>query len=287
MPDKSVEVRLDVPYGGGPQGNLCVDLYLPAGMGPHPALLCLHGGAWLHGSQRQYESWGPWLAENGYAVVAVDYRLSSAEGPAWPGVWEDICLSLDWLIANAPSLNIDTGRIGTIGDSVGGLMAAMLSLDQRTAPHIRIVVGVYGVYDLPEWWRVRKVLNGSEDPVGRLMGRPYEEAREDCESFSPVHRLREMASPPAARFFIIHGNQDTRVPHDQSARFLEALHDKGAVYDSMFIPDAGHSWFTYAKDHAARRRVDEEPNVTVAPRLLRFLERQLTTRPGEPDNAAA
>ena len=150
-------------------------------------------------------------------------------------------------------------------------MAAMLSLDERTAPRICSMVGVYGVYDLPEWWRVRKVLDGSEDAVGRLMGRPYEEAREDCESFSPVHRLRKMASTPAAKFFIIRGNQDTLVPHDQSARFLGALRDKGAVYDSMLIPGAGHSWFTYAKDHAARRRVDEEPNVTVAPRLLRFL----------------
>jgi acetyl esterase/lipase len=185
-----------------------------------------------------------------------------------------VCLALDWLIANAPSLNIDPGRIGAVGDSVGALMAAMLSLDQRTTPHIRAVVGVYGVYDLPEWWRVRKALNGNEDPVGRLMGRPFEEAREDCESFSPVHRLRELANPPAAGFFIIHGNQDTRVPHDQSTLFLQALRAKGVVCDSLFIPGAGHSWFTYAKDHAARRRVDEEPNITVAPRLLKFLDRE-------------
>ena len=90
-------VRLDVPYGGGPAGNLCVDLYLPTGPGAHPALLCLHGGAWLRGSQRQYKSWGPWLAERGYAVAAVDYRLSSQVSPAWPGVWEDVCRSLEWL----------------------------------------------------------------------------------------------------------------------------------------------------------------------------------------------
>ena len=118
--DTSVEVRLDVPYGGGPQENLCLDLYLPATAGLHPALLCLHGGAWLRGSQRQYKSWGPWLAERGYAVVAVDYRLSSQISPAWPGVWEDVCRSLDWLIANAASLHIDSARIATIGDSVGG-----------------------------------------------------------------------------------------------------------------------------------------------------------------------
>ena len=67
-------------------------------------------------------------------MVAVDYRLSSQVSPAWPGVWEDVCRSLDWLIANASSLHIDPARIATIGDSVGGHMAAMLSLDETTAP---------------------------------------------------------------------------------------------------------------------------------------------------------
>ena len=95
------------------------------------------------------KSWGPWLAERGYAVVAVDYRLSNQVSPAWPGVWEDVCRSLDWLIAKASSLQIDPARIGTIGDSVGGHMAAMLSLHERTAQHIRAMVGVYGIYDLP------------------------------------------------------------------------------------------------------------------------------------------
>ena len=61
-----VEIRLDLPYGGGPAGNLCVDVYLPAGAEMHPALLCLHGGAWLRGSKSQYKSWAPWLAERGY-----------------------------------------------------------------------------------------------------------------------------------------------------------------------------------------------------------------------------
>src|SRR4029077_16478293 len=180
----SVEVRLDVTYGGGVSGTLCNDLYLPKKPGPHPALLCLHGGAWLRGSQRQYKSWGPWLAERNYAVVAVDYRLSSQISPAWPGVWDDVCRSLEWLIANASSLHIDPAHIATIGDSAGAHMGAMLSLDQRTAQHIRALVGVYGIYDLPEWWRTTQPPKRSDDPVGRLMGRSYKEAKEDYESFS-------------------------------------------------------------------------------------------------------
>lgn len=269
--DTGVQTRLDVPYGGGPQGDLCLDLYLPGSDGLHPALLCLHGGAWQHGSQRQYQSWGPWLAERGFAVVAVDYRLSTQVSPAWPGVWEDVCRSLDWLIANAASLRIDPARIGTIGDSAGGHMAAMLSLHEKTMHRIRAVVGVYGIYDLPEWWRVTRPPNRTDDPVAALMGKPYGEMQADYEGFSPLHRLQNMAGRPTADYFIVYGDQDARVPHIQSERFLAALRDKGAVVEAMRIPGAGHSWFTYADDHPLRRQVDEEPNATVAPALLRFL----------------
>jgi acetyl esterase/lipase len=268
-----LDIRLDVPYGGGPQENLCVDVYLPTNAGMHPALLCLHGGAWLRGSQKQYKSWGPWLAERGYA--AVDYRLSSQVSPAWPGVWEDICRALDWLIANASSLSIDAAHIGTIGDSVGGHMAAMLSLHERTAKHIRAMVGVYGIYDLPDWWRVTQPPKRTDDPVVKLMGRPYPEAKEVYENFSPLHRLHNSAGRPAASYLIIHGDQDAIVHHNQSERFVAALRDKDAEVETMLIPGAGHHWFTLADDNPARRRVDEDPNTTVAPVLLRFLEHGL------------
>jgi len=266
-----VEIRVDVPYSGGPRGDLCVDLYLPASAGKHPALLCLHGGAWLRGSQKQYKSWGPWLAERGYAVVAVDYRLSSQISPAWPGVWEDVRRALNWVLANVSSLGIDSARIGTIGDSVGGHMAALLSLDPSTAPHIRAMVGVYGIYDLPDWWRVTQPPKRSDDPVVKLMGKSYPEAKADYENFSPLHRLQKSANTPSAGYLIIHGDQDAIVHHDQSERFLAALRDRGARVESMLIPGAGHHWFTLAEDNPARRRVDEEPNATVAPAILRFL----------------
>jgi len=270
-----VEIRLDLPYGGGPAGNLCVDVYLPAGAEMHPALLCLHGGAWLRGSKSQYKSWGPWLAERGYAVVAVDYRLSTQISPAWPGVWEDIRRALDWLVANASSMNVDPARLGTIGDSVGGHMAAMLSLDRTTAERIRAMVGVYGIYDLPDWWRVTQPPKRSDDPVKRLMGKSYPEAEADYESFSPLQRLQNLPGSPNAGYLIIHGDQDTIVHHDQSDRLIGALRDKKAKVEAMLIPGSGHHWFTLSEDNPARRRVDEEPNATVAPVLLRFLEREL------------
>jgi acetyl esterase/lipase len=273
--DHGVETRLDVPYGGGPEGNLCVDVYLPENGEMHPALLCLHGGAWLRGSQKQYKSWGPWLAERGYAVVSVDYRLSSQVSPAWPGVWEDVCRALDWLLANASSLAIDPARIGTIGDSVGAHMAAMLSLDETTSKHIRAMVGVYGIYDLPGWWRVTQAPKRTDDPVGKLMGKPLPEARQEYERFSPRHRLEALNSAPQASYLIIHGDQDPIVHHNQSETFVTALREKNAAVETLLVSGAGHHWFTLADDNPARRRVDQEPNTIVAPVLLEFLKNRL------------
>jgi len=275
-----LDIRLDVPYGGGPTGNLCADLYLPTGKGLHPALVCLHGGAWLRGSQRQYKSWGPWLAQRGYAVVAVDYRLSSQISPAWPGVWEDVCRAFDWLNTQAASLNVDTAKLATIGDSAGAHMAAMLSLHEATAARIRAVVGVYGIYDLPDWWRVTQPPKRTDDPVKRLMGKSFTEAKEDYEKFSPLHRVQALKSRAAASYLIIHGDEDAIVHHNQSERFIAALWEKQADVENILIPGAGHHWFTLAEDNPARKRVDEEPNVTVAPVILRFLERTLRTGKG-------
>ena len=113
----------------------------------------------------------------------------------------------------------------------------------------------------------------TDDPVARLKGTPYPEVKEDYEDFSPLHRLQKLAGALTAGYSIIHGDQDVIVHHNQSERLLSlsALRDKNAQVESMLIPGAGHHWFTLADNNPARRRVDEEPNTTTAPVLLRFL----------------
>lgn len=272
-----VEIRLDVPYGGGPEGDLCNDLYLPAGTGPHPALLCLHGGAWARGSSRQYQEWGPWLAARGFAVAAVDYRLSYRVSPAWPGVHDDVRRALRWLVGEAPGLGVDPERLGLVGDSAGAHMAALLSLEDWVRPHVRAVVGVYGIYDLVDWWETTR--GRLDDPVGKLMGKTPAQAPEDYRRFSPLQGVQARGAPPGVPYLIIHGEQDPIVHHDQSERFIVALRTADARVETLFVPGAGHSWFTYLDDQPDRRRVHEEPNATVAPVLLRFLDENLRGRP--------
>ena len=106
------------------------------------------------------------------------------------------------------------------------------------------------------------------------MGRAYSAAKEDYEDFSPLHRLQTL-NGAGARYLIVHGDQDAIVHHNQSERFVAALRDKDASVEDMLIPGAGHHWFTLATTIRRAERVDEEPNITVAPVLLRSLEHGL------------
>ncbi|MDH3442523.1 MAG: prolyl oligopeptidase family serine peptidase, partial [Deltaproteobacteria bacterium] len=156
------------------------------------------------------------------------------------------------------------------------LMAATLSLDDTQEKRVRGMVGVYGIYDLIDWWTTTQPPRRTDDPVGKLMGKTPAAAREAYESFSPLHRLRAKKVCPGPAYLIIHGDRDGIVNHNHSERFTVALREARADVESMIIPGAGHHWFTVAEDNPARRRVDQEPNVTVAPELLRFLERTLS-----------
>ena len=92
-----------------------------------PALLHIHGGGYVIGDA---EMMGPMLrelaAELGCAVFSVDYRL--APETVFPGGIEDCYTALKWLTENAETLRIDSTRIGVMGESAGGGLAAALAL---------------------------------------------------------------------------------------------------------------------------------------------------------------
>ena len=123
----------------------------------------------------------------------------------------------------------------------------------------RSVNRVYGIYDLPDWWRVTQPPKRTDDPVRTRRG----------------IGSRRSNSRPNANYLIIHGDEDAIVHHNQSEGFVAALQEKNADVETLMIPGAGHHWFTARDDNPARRRVDQEPNTTVAPVLLRFLEKAL------------
>src|SRR5450432_2620289 len=131
-----VKTQTDVVYatpdGVAPKG----DLYLPAGGGPHAALIFIHGGGFRGGSKSGYQvSWGPYLAARGYVAFAIDYRLSSPTQASWPQALLDCKAAIQYLRGDAKELGIDPERIGVAGDSAGGALTAMLGVTQDWAAY--------------------------------------------------------------------------------------------------------------------------------------------------------
>lgn len=121
---------------GAPE--IALYIYRPAkAAGPLGCLYHIHGGGYVFGKAGELEFAHRPLAEAlGCVIVSVDYRLAP-ETPH-PGPIEDCYAGLAWVFANSGRLGVDPGRIGVIGESAGGGLAAALALLARDRGDYRL-----------------------------------------------------------------------------------------------------------------------------------------------------
>ena len=115
----------------GPDSPISVRIYrLRAATEPLGCIFHIHGGGYVGGSVAEVEFLHrPLAAELDCAIVSVDYRL--APETSFPGNIEDCYAALAWTFGHAEELGIDPARIGVMGESAGGGLAAALALLAR------------------------------------------------------------------------------------------------------------------------------------------------------------
>lgn len=112
------------------RGEVAVRIYRPPLRGPLPAVLYLHGGAFiLGGLSTEDDRCELYARDVECVVVAVDYRLAP-EHP-FPAAFFDCLDVLAWMRDNARQLRIDPVRIAVGGNSAGGALAASVALESR------------------------------------------------------------------------------------------------------------------------------------------------------------
>jgi len=147
---RSPGAERNIAYGRGKTDKL--DIYRPAGKGPHPVLVYFHGGWWRAFSKDDRAYLAPWLTGAGVMLVIVDYALL-------PTVTMDQLIaqcrrSLVWVGRHIREHGGDPERIFIAGESAGGHIVAMLASTYWTAegvakpPQIRGALAISGVYDL-------------------------------------------------------------------------------------------------------------------------------------------
>ena len=260
--------------------KLVGDLYLPKGRTKAPVLVAVHGGGWQIGARAFYRYWGLFLARNGYAVFAIDYRLAKAG--VFPAAVYDAKAAIQFVRAKAGEYDLDAERIGLIGDSAGAHLSALVALagDQFNSAYpddanaavsakVKAVVGFYGVYDMHAQWMHDLVSRPNDKIVEKFLGASPMQNRRLYFDASPISYAT--VDRNQVRFLLIHGTDDDIVdPPSQSGAFLTALTQAGFFVRRIVIPGAGHFW--------SADPFESEPHSYSAlaiPRLLRFLETSL------------
>ena len=133
----------------GPDGTIPIRIYTPDAAAPRPGLVYFHGGGWVVCDLDTHDVICRAIARRaGAVVVSVDYRLAPEH--KFPAAVIDCYAATCWVAENAAALGIDPGRLAVGGDSAGGNLAAVVSLQSRdeSGPRIALQVMVYPVTNL-------------------------------------------------------------------------------------------------------------------------------------------
>lgn len=251
----TVRFTKDVIFGNAGGVDLKLDLAEPAGEGPFPAVLCIHGGAWQVGDKSGHEDFLRRLAANGYVAASANYRM--LPDYKWPAQIEDVKCAVRWLRANAKKLNVDPGRIGVTGESAGGHLALLVGLtgpgdglegsggNPEQSSRAQAVVNYFGPADFTTWrmWPegdegIAKVSGGGCDHIlENLLGTSDRGAAVVKQASPAAYASKD--DPPVLTF---QGMEDPLVPADQAGRLHLALRNAGVVEELVVLTRQGHGW---------------------------------------------
>jgi acetyl esterase/lipase len=277
-----METRLDVQYGVHDGSALLGDLYMPQGVDNQPVIVAIHGGGWQAGSRDIYRFMGPYLAEHGYAVFSIDYRLTRDGVNCYPAAVHDVRAAVQWLRSHSADLTIDPHRIALMGVSAGAYLAAMVGLAgdapeftnaYRDDPYadigttVKAVIGVYGVYDLIAQWEHDLVSRPADNITQNLVGFPPMQDRRAWHSASPI--AHATCATNSTAFLLAPGTNDDIVDSEQTEVFLRVLKQSRFYVRSLVVQSAPHFWMADPIEET-----DSFPGF-LAPRLLRFLAERL------------
>jgi acetyl esterase/lipase len=282
MPEsQAIETRSGVAYANHDAVSLLGDLYLPAGAGPFPALVGVHGGGWQAGARNAFQFWGPYLAERGYALFAISYRLAKKGQRMFPQAVNDVLAAVQFVRGSAREIRVDPERIALFGASAGAHLASLAALGGETfkgsypndefvavSTKVKALVGVYGVYDLAEMWQRYQLQSPRENNIENFMGAaPMDNPRLYFDA-SPIN-YASFANNYMGVFLAVGTEDDLVDRRAQTDAFLMKLKQANFFVRTCIVQGAPHYWLSDP--------IEEVGSYSgfMAPRLIRFLKERL------------
>ncbi len=256
--DSRPDVRIeDVEYQRQGGRALLARLYRPAGAGPYPAVVQVHGGAWVNKDRTDNDFIARAFAESGILVASIDFRMPP-EAP-YPASLADINLAVRWLKARARLYGSRPDWVGSMGTSSGGhqvLLAAMRPDDPRYAAlplaeapqidgRVAFVISGWGVLDPLLRYHLAKKAGNQELVENHHAFWGDEATMSEGSPPAILDRGDKVTLPPALAFG---GDTDEWVPLETMQRLVKGWRHAGGEIELQLYPGANHGFMTGKPD---------------------------------------
>ena len=222
------------------------ELRIPAGAGPHPLVILIHGGCFKaeYGTAQYLGAMADALKADGIATWNVEYRRLGEPGSGWPGTYLDIGRSVDHVRAIAAEHRLDLNRVAVVGHSAGGHLAmwaaARHRLPKTSDLYVANPLGIRGVMDLAGPVDMTANIAGYEGlcrdaVVTSLLGGAPAAVPERYVHASAIRLL-----PLGLAQVLVVGAYEEFVPLPLIDAYVKAATDAGDPVRRILIPGAGH-----------------------------------------------
>jgi acetyl esterase len=237
------QVTYDIPYVTGAGTDRQGDIYIPAGTGPFPAIVLLHGGGWTVGDKCWLSTQSMSLEQSGFVAFTINYRLAPTF--CFPVPEEDAAAAIAYLRQNASTYKVDPAKIGILGTSAGGQIAAMTAYREgfgSTGSNVAAIASWSGAFDMIKIIQERP---GSDEvqvrertasclPENASVTAPSSVAKLDAASIAS-----QKLTPNFPPTFIANAVTEF-IPLDQAEAFHQELQGLG-VPTQLITPPQGHA----------------------------------------------
>ncbi|MEO7092182.1 MAG: alpha/beta hydrolase [Polyangiales bacterium] len=257
-PFDTLRSQYDVVYSTPHGRQLGLDVAWPKTPGKHPLVVLIHGGAWIGGDREYHRNDILRLAGQGYVAATIDYRLAGNPKNAFPAALEDVRCAVRFLRKHADDYAIDPARVGALGDSAGGHLAAMLAVAGDLAgdgtcsivdqpDDVQAAVVDYAPLDLRTFRRypesiqlATKYLLGGKEPANHP----------DLTALaSPATHVDEKDPP----MLLLHGTNDRVVPFEESRDFARVLEKAHVPHLYVELPNIPHGFLVLGSGFILRK----------------------------------
>ena len=237
-----IESISDIEYVNRDGVGLHLDIHRPANVSqPLPVVIGIPGGGWRNCAK---EGFPLFLVEQGFAIVAINYRVSSVATA--PANILDCKAAVRWVRANSERYGFDPARVGAYGASAGGHLTALLGASSGTTTleeesvdsSVKAVCAVCGPMDLTRIGRpeIRKDFPVLYEVTEKYLGGPVLDRIALAQTVSPLTYV-SAACPP---MLLLHGTADQCVPVEETLVFHEALTKASVSSTLRLVEGVGH-----------------------------------------------